>query len=147
MKTEPDVYSIDDLMKQKKTMWEGVRNYQARNFMRDQMRVGDLVLIYHSNTKPPGIVGTGKVCSEAYPDPTQFDSKSNYYDAKSKKDNPRWELVDIAFDSKFSRMIPLDELKEDHACKDMYVIRKGMRLSIQPVTQKEYEHLIRKGTT
>lgn len=142
MKTEPDVFSIDDLKKNKKEPWDGVRNYQARNFMRDRMGVGDLVLIYHSNAKPPGIAGIGKVASKPYPDPTQFDPKSKYYDPKSEEDDPRWQLVDIAFVKKFRTLLPLPMLKEERALKDMLLLKKGMRLSIQPVTKKEYTHII-----
>ncbi len=125
MKTEPDVYSIDTLQKEKKTPWDGVRNYQARNFMRDSMEIGDKVLIYHSNAKPPGVVGLGKVASAPYPDPT----------------DEKWIVVDIAFVKKFPRMVSLYEMREDPALKTMLVIKKGMRLSIQPVTEKEYTHV------
>ena len=143
MKTEPDVFSIDDLKKRKKEPWDGVRNYQARNFMRDAMQIGDLVLIYHSNANPPGVAGIGKVVSKPYNDPTQFDPKSKYYDAKSKKEDPRWQLVDIGFVEKFSEVIPLPRLREENGLENMLLLKKGMRLSIQPVTKKEYEHILR----
>jgi len=125
MKTEPDVYSIDTLQKDKKTPWDGVRNYQARNFMRDDMKMGDKVLIYHSNTKPPGIVGLGEVVSTPYPDPT----------------DEKWIAIDIGFIKKFPRMISLYELRDDEKLQTMLVIKKGMRLSIQPVTKHEYTHI------
>ena len=138
MKTEPEVYSIDDLKKHGSSHWEGVRNYQARNFMRDDMKIGDEVLFYHSNTKPPGIVGIARVCRESYPDHTAFDKKNKYYDPKSDPDNPRWMMVDVEYVSTFPRTIGLAELKEVPGLEEMYVIRKGMRLSIQPVTKDEF---------
>ena len=141
-KSEPDVYSIDQLKEDTKkyggTYWEGVRNYQARNFMR-QCKTGDLVLYYHSNCKPPGIVGIAKVVKEAYPDPVQFDKKNAYYDPKSPPDNPRWSVVDLAFVKKFKQKISLDELRSVPELADMKVVRKGNRLSVTPVTKEEYE--------
>jgi len=119
-----------------------VRNYQARNFMRDQMRVGDRVLYYHSNTNPPGIIGLAEVASEAYPDPTQFDSSSKYYDAKWSPDNPRWLLVDFAFVARFDDVVSLATLKEDEALDGMLVIRKGQRLSVQPVEPQHYARVL-----
>lgn len=139
MKSEPDVYSIDDLEEQGWTHWEGVRNYQARNFMRDDMKIGDGVLFYHSNTKPPGVVGIAKVSRESYPDHTAFDEKSNYYDAKSDPDSPRWMMVDVEYVSTFKRTISLNELKEVPGLENMLVIRKGQRLSVQPVTKEEFQ--------
>jgi predicted RNA-binding protein with PUA-like domain len=139
MKSEPDAYSIDDLEAEQRGSWDGIRNYQARNFMRDEMKVGDGVLFYHSNAKPSGVVGIARVCSEPYPDHTAFDKKSKYYDPKSKKDEPRWIMVDVEFVSKFKRVVPLAELKEVPGLEDMMVIRKGMRLSIQPVTREEFQ--------
>ncbi len=138
MKSEPDTFSIDDLQQRGTEPWDGVRNYQARNFMRDEMHVGDLVLFYHSNAKPPGVAGIGKVASKAYPDPTQFDSTSTYYDPKSTKENPRWWLVDIAFVAKFKEFVPLDALKTNGALKDMKVVQRGQRLSVQLVTKDEF---------
>ncbi len=138
MKSEPDVYSIGDLARDGETCWDGVRNYQARNLMRDEMKVGDRVLYYHSNTKPMGIVGVARVCREAYPDHTQFDSTSKYFDAKSSPDDPRWMMVDIAFEAAFDRTITLAEMKEDEALDGMLVIRKGQRLSVQPVTPEHF---------
>ena len=109
MKSEPHVYSFDDLVKDGSTHWDGVRNYQARNFMRDKMRIGDLVLYYHSNTKPPHIIGIAKICKESYPDITQFDKKSNYYDPKATEEVPRWFLVDMEPVTKFDEIISLDQ--------------------------------------
>lgn len=142
MKTEPDVFSIDDLQAQGKTHWEGVRNYQARNFMRDDMSIGDLVLFYHSNTTPPGVVGLAEVCSEPYPDFFAWDKKSKYFDAKTDPENPRWMMVDVAFKEKFDRSISLDELKEHPKLQEMLVIKRGMRLSIQPVQKQEFETVV-----
>ena len=139
MKSEPDVYSIDDLEREGKTQWEGIRNYQARNFMRDSMNIGDEVLFYHSNTKPPGVVGLGRICSEPYPDYFAFDKKSNYYDPKSDKANPRWIMVDVEFVEKFPGNYALNDIKENPKLQDMLVIRKGQRLSIQPVTAKDFK--------
>lgn len=146
MKTEPDVYSIDDLKKDGKTQWEGIRNYQARNFMMKDMKIGDEVFIYHSNAKPPGIVGLAKVCSEAYPDYFAWDDSSKYFDPKSPKDNPRWFMVDIQFKHKLTQIISLDQLKNDRNLSDMMVTKKGSRLSIQPVKDDEFEYIIKKYT-
>lgn len=141
MKSEPDVYSIDHLKKEKKTPWDGIRNYQARNFMMKEMSIGDQVLFYHSNAKPPGVAGLAKVSASAQPDPTAFDKKSKYYDEKSSKDNPRWFCVEVRFVKKFPRLISLEEIKNNKKLKDMMVIKKGMRLSIQPVTEKDFKAL------
>ncbi len=137
VKTEPDVYSIDDLARDGRTMWDGVRNYQARNLMRDDMRVGDPVLIYHSNTDPMAIVGLGEVASEAYPDPTAFDKKDKHFDPKSKADAPTWMLVDIAHVETFSVPLERDLLKQQKALEGMMLLAKGSRLSVQPVTPAE----------
>lgn len=146
MKTEPGAYSIDDLERDGATPWDGVRNYQARNIMRDDMRVGDMVIIYHSNTNPPAAVGIGKVASEPYPDPTQFDPKDSHYDPKSKKEAPRWMLVDISFENKFARPVTLHEVKNDPFFKTMPLVQKGMRLSVQPVKAEEYQKLLELST-
>lgn len=145
MKSEPDVFSLDQLKKDKKTLWDGVRNYQARNFMMKEMKVGDLVLFYHSNTKPPGIAGLAKISKEAVPDPTQFDKKSEYFDPKATKADPRWFCVEVQYKKKFKNYIPLDQIKETKSLADMLVIRKGQRLSIQPVTKKHFDILCKVG--
>lgn len=140
MKSEPDEASIDDLAKRGTLPWTGVRNYQARNFMRDQMRIGDGVLFYHSSCPEPGIAGLAEVCSQPYPDPTQFDPKSDYYDKASKPDEPRWSLVDVRFVRK-SALVPLPALREHEALADMVVLRRGNRLSITPVTPAEWRYI------
>ena len=145
MKSEPDVYSFDDLRRDKTTPWDGVRNYQARNLMRDEMEVGDGVLFYHSNAKPPGVAGVAKVCRKAYPDPTQFDAKSKYHDPKSSPEDPRWMLVDIRAVKPLKRFVSLDELKGEPRLKDMGVIRRGNRLSVQPVTAAEWKRVLAMG--
>lgn len=143
MKSEPDVYSIDDLEKQGTTPWEGIRNYQARNFMRDDMKIGDKVLFYHSNAKPPGIAGLAEVCKLAYPDYFAFDPKSKYYDPKSTEDSPRWMMVDVKFVKKFNTLLSLNEIKENEHLQDMMVIKRGSRLSIQKVTEKDYTYIVK----
>ena len=145
MKSEPDVFSIDDLKKDKTTWWEGVRNYQARNFMMKDMAVGDLVLFYHSNATPPGIAGIAKVSKVAEADPTQFDKKSEYFDPKASLEKPNWFCVQVAFVEKFKNLISLDQIKTQPQLKDMLVIKKGQRLSIQPVTEKEFLFLKKQG--
>jgi predicted RNA-binding protein with PUA-like domain len=142
MKSEPDVYGIDTLQREKVGTWEGVRNYQARNHMRD-MRVGDLALFYHSNAKPSGVIGLARIHKEAYVDPTQFDPKSDYYDANSKPEAPRWERVDVAYAETFPRLVSLEELKNDPACEGMLVVRRGMRLSVQPVEKVHMKHVLK----
>lgn len=141
LKSEPDTYSIDDLKKDKKTPWSGVRNYQARNIMRDQMKLGDLVLFYHSSCSPPHVAGLGKVASHPYPDPSQFDSESDYFDPKSTPEAPRWILVDIAFVKKAKTILTLEKIKKDPKLKNMLVTKKGQRLSVQPVKKEEYQHI------
>ena len=145
MKSEPDECSFDDaLAAPKKTVpWTGVRNYQARNYMRDHMKVGDGVLFYHSSCPEPGIAGIAEVASAAYPDATQFDRKSKYFDAASKKDNPRWVHVDVRAKKK-TRLIPLAELREQKALEDMVTLKRGNRLSITPVTEAEWSFITRK---
>jgi predicted RNA-binding protein with PUA-like domain len=145
MKSEPDECSIDDaLAASKQTVpWTGVRNYQARNFMRDHMQVGDGVLFYHSSCAEPGIAGLAEVASKAYPDPTQFDRKSPYYDAASRRDAPRWLLVDIRARKK-TRLITIGELRAHAELADMAVLRRGNRLSITPVTASEWTFIARR---
>lgn len=144
MKSEPDAFSIDDLERVGVEPWNGVRNYQARNFMRDGMQVGDGVLFYHSNTKVPGIVGVATVASGAYPDDTQFDTDSDYYDPKSSREEPRWQLVDIAFERKLKRTISLDEIKghADELGEQFALIRRGNRLSVFPVSAAQFKFLL-----
>ncbi len=141
MKSEPDVYSIDDLKRDRVEAWDCIRNYQARNMMRDDMRKGDLVFFYHSNCAEPGIVGIMTVASTPYADPSQFDSKSRYFDPKSSQDNPRWQMVDVRYKRKLKRAIALKELKEHPALADFVLNRRGNRLSIMPVSD-EYWDLI-----
>ena len=140
IKSEPDAYSIDDLKRDKRTPWTGVRNYQARNFMRDQMKPGDLAFYYHSNCEPPGIVGVAKVAGTAYPDETQFDRKSKYYDEKSTREAPRWVHVDFTFVKK-TRLVPLDELRSHTALANMRILARGNRLSITPVDPAEWDYI------
>lgn len=142
MKSEPDAFSIDDLKRKKQEAWDGVRNYQARNYMRDGMRVGDKVFFYHSNCAEPGIVGIAQVATDAYPDPSQFDPKSKYFDAGSSRDNPRWMLVDVKFVKKLKRTITLKELQADPALDGMVLLRKGSRLSVQPMEAAHWEHIL-----
>ncbi|KZV43540.1 hypothetical protein F511_08028 [Dorcoceras hygrometricum] len=142
MKSEPDAFSIDDLKRKKQEAWDGVRNYQARNYMRDGMRVGDKVFFYHSNCAEPGIVGIAQVATGAYPDPSQFDPGSKYFDAASSRDNPRWMLVDVKFVKKLKRTITLKELQADAALDGMVLLRKGSRLSVQPVEAAHWEHIL-----
>ncbi len=145
MKSEPDVFSIDDLEQCKREPWDGVRNYQARNFMRDEMAVGDLVLFYHSNAKPPGVAGVARIASAAYPDPSAFDPDSKYYDPKSDPDDPRWWLVDVEFVEKFAELVSLDALKAAAKADldGMLVVRRGQRLSVQPVEKDHFRGVLR----
>jgi predicted RNA-binding protein with PUA-like domain len=139
MKSEPEECSVDDALAAKKSTvpWVGVRNYQARNFMRDGMRVGDGVLFYHSSCAEPGIVGIAEVASTPYPDPTQFDPKSHYYDPKSKREEPRWQLVDVKVLKK-TRNLSLPELRANKDLEDLVILRKGNRLSITPVEPQHW---------
>lgn len=146
MKSEPDVFGIEDLKSRPKRVepWDGIRNYQARNFMRDGMKKGDLAFFYHSNCKPPGIVGVMEIVKESYPDPTQFDPDSKYYDPKSDPDNPRWLLVDVRYKKSFKRMITLEELKADAAkLGEFKLIQRGNRLSIMPVTKAQWNRILK----
>lgn len=148
MKSEPDVFSFDDLKKRpKKTEpWNGVRNYQARNFMRDEMSIGDLILFYHSSCEIPGVAGIAKVASAPYPDSTQFDKKSEYYDQKATLENPRWFLVDVKFESDLKSFVPLEEIKKHKQLFEMRLLQKGNRLSILPVTKTEFEFIKNLGS-
>ena len=147
MKSEPDVFSFTDLKSRpKKTEpWNGVRNYQARNFMRDEMQIGDLILFYHSSCEIPGIAGIAKVNSKPYPDDTQFNNKSEYFDPKATIENPRWFLVDVSFERDLKRHISLEELKGFKELSEMRLMQKGNRLSILPVTKNEFEFIIKLG--
>jgi predicted RNA-binding protein with PUA-like domain len=145
MKSEPSAFSIDDLqqMPQQTEHWDGVRNYQARNMMRDQMRVGDQLFFYHSNCKLPGIVGLMEVVRESYPDHTAFDPQDKHFDPKSDPANPRWFMVDVKYLRHTRRLIPLAELKKQGELENMPLLRKGNRLSIMPVGQEEWQYILR----
>ena len=144
MKSEPDAFSIDDLARVGTEPWTGVRNYQARNYMRNGMKPGDGVLFYHSNCTPPGIVGTATVASLPYPDPTQFDKASHYFDPKATPEEPRWFLVDVAFERKLGRTIPLDEIRAhaDELGDEFALVRRGSRLSVMPVSAAQWKLLL-----
>ena len=143
MKSEPDCYSIDDRGNAKgPAMWEGCRNYVVRNFMRDSMKPGDQAFFYHSSTNPTGIVGTMEIVSTAYPDPTQFKPESDYFDPKSDPNNPRWLVVDVKLLKKFPRIVMLAELRATPALEGMEVLRKGQRLSVMPVTEREWKFVL-----
>lgn len=137
MKSEPDEFSIDDLQKRKKEPWTGVRNYQARNYMR-AAKINDMVLFYHSNCTEPGIVGIARVSKVAFTDPTQFDAKSDYYDAKSDKLNPRWSCIEVSFVQKFKSPVTLPQLRENKKLRNLLILRPGNRLSVTPVEMSEY---------
>ena len=141
MKTEPDEFSIDDLSKKKVEPWTGVRNYQARNFIRE-MEAGDGVLFYHSSCEVPGVAGIAEVAATAYPDPTQFDKKSDYYDAASKREEPRWSLVDVKFKRKLKRVIPLAELKDRDELEGFALLARGNRLSVLPVSKPQWDFIL-----
>jgi len=141
MKTEPDEFSIDDLAKRKVEPWTGVRNYQARNFIRE-MEAGDGVLFYHSSCEVPGVAGIAEVAATAYPDPTQFDRKSDYYDAASKREEPRWSLVDVKFKRKLKRVIPLAELKDRNELEGFALLARGNRLSVLPVSKPQWDFIL-----
>lgn len=144
MKSEPDVFGIDDLEQRsnQREPWDGIRNYQVRNMIRDEMSTGDLAFFYHSNCKPPGIVGIMKIVSDSYPDHTAFDPESKYYDAKGDPENPRWLMVDVEFVEKFPRLLSLEELKQVPALENMTLLRKGNRLSITEVSTDEWEIIL-----
>ncbi|MDP6865190.1 MAG: EVE domain-containing protein [Candidatus Poseidoniaceae archaeon] len=144
MKSEPDVYPFSQLVEDGRTHWDGVRNYQARNTMRDDMKVGDLVLFYHSNTKPPHVAGLARVCREGYPDHTSWDVSSKYFDEKSSPDNPRWMMVDIEPIQGFE-MISLPDLKANPALEGMPLLARGQRLSVQPVDQEHFQIVCEMG--
>lgn len=147
MKSEPDVFSFSDLKKRpKKTEpWNGVRNYQARNFMRDEMQEGDLILFYHSSCEIPGVAGIARVSSKPYPDSTQFDPKSEYFDPKATKEGPRWFLVDVSFEEDLKTHVSLEQLKTFDELKEMRLLQRGNRLSILPVTREEFMFIKKLG--
>ena len=142
-KTEPEVFSIDQLSSKKKTAWTEVRNYQARNFMRDSMKVGDRVLIYHSNAEPSGVAGLARVCSTPHADETAFELKSEYYDPKSKRENPTWICVDVEFVEKFKKLVSLAELKANPRLENLTTLRPGNRLSVMPVEKSHFEEILK----
>lgn len=144
MKSEPDVFSIDDLKAKKRSLWDGVRNYQARNFMMNEMQVGDQVLFYHSNAKPSAVAGIAQITALATPDPTQFDPQSEYYDPKATTDKPQWYCVEVGFREKFRHPVTLDEIKKEKSLKKMVLLQHS-RLSVQPVTREEFERICTLG--
>ncbi len=147
LKSEPDVFSFADLKARprRREPWDGVRNYQARNFMRDKMQAGDLGLFYHSNCKPPGVAGVLEIVREAYPDPTQFDPLSDYHDPKSDPDNPRWLMVDVGWHADFEHFVPLDTLRASKGLEEMRILQRGNRLSITPLTKREFDLVCKLG--
>ncbi len=142
MKSEPETYSIDDLKEFQADHWDGIRNYQVRNFFRDQMKIGDKAFFYHSNCKEPGIVGLMEIASEAYPDHTAFDSDEKYFDAKSDPENPRWLMLDVKYIRHTKRNITLSELREHNSLKEMRLLQKGNRLSVIPMTKREWDYIL-----
>jgi len=144
-KSEPDVFSFAHLKARAKEPWSGVRNYLARNYMRDLMRPGDLGLFYHSSCPEPGIAGVLSVASESYDDPTQFDPKSEYFDPKATKEKPVWQLVDVKWAKDFKNFVSLEMLRQDPALTDLIVIRRGNRLSITPVSEADFKHICKLG--
>jgi predicted RNA-binding protein with PUA-like domain len=145
MKSELDVYPYTQLVADGSTHWDGVRNYQARNMMRDAMKVGDLVLFYHSNCKPPHVAGVARVCKEGYPDHTSWDASSNYHDPKSTADSPRWFMVDIEPVMQLPDSVSLQSVRDNPACENMLLIRRGQRLSIQPVDEDDFATILTMG--
>lgn len=145
MKSEPDVFSLERLKSLKTSLWDGVRNYQARNFMMKDMKVGDRVLFYHSSCEPPGVAGLARVSALAEPDPSQFDRTSEYFDPKATREKPIWYCVRVEFEKVFPHFVTLAELREEKSLKDMLVLKKGQRLSIQPVTAAEFAKVVRMG--
>mgnify|MGYP001217771432 FL=1 len=142
MKSEPDTYSIDDLQSFGVDHWDGIRNYQVRNFFRDQMQVGDQAFFYHSNCKEPGIVGTMEIVSKAYPDHTAFDPSEKYFDSKSDPENPRWLMVDVRYIKHLNRMITLAELRQQKQIADMKLLQRGNRLSVLPLSKMEWQYIL-----
>ena len=145
LKSEPGTYSIDDLKKDKVTHWDGVRNYQARNLMKE-MEKGDEALFYHSSADVIGVAGLATIAKEAYPDPSQFDKKSKYFDEKATKENPRWFCPDVKFKKKFKEIVTLAELKEEKKLSEMILLKKGTRLSVQPIKKSQFDHIVKLAT-
>ncbi len=144
MKSEPEVYSIEHLKKDKKTLWSGVRNYQARNFMK-AMNVGDEVLFYHSSAEPPGVAGIARISKKAIPDPSQFDAKSEYHDKKASKEKPIWFCVEVSFEKSFSKLLSLHQLKNEKTLADLLLLKRGQRLSVQPVDEAHFQYIQKLG--
>lgn len=147
VKSEPDVFSFSDLKQSKNqnTYWDGVRNYQARNFLRDEMKKGDLVLFYHSNADPLAVMGVCEVVKEGYPDHTQFDPDNDHYDPKADPKNPTWMMVDVKFKQEFKHPVTLDAIKSNSKLKNMKLIARGNRLSVMPVTKEEFDEIVKMG--
>ncbi len=145
VKSEPETYSIHDLARDGRTTWEGIRNYQARNMMRDDMKIGDKVLFYHSNAKPPGVVGLATICCEAEPDTFAMVSDHKYFDPKATPEDPIWVMVSIAWEETFSAQVTLDQLKADPALEGLLVTRRGQRLSVMPVTEEHFNTIVNLG--
>ncbi|MEZ6195626.1 MAG: EVE domain-containing protein [Planctomycetota bacterium] len=145
VKSEPDVYSIDDLARDGRTGWDGVRNYQARNMLRDEMSVGDRVLFYHSNAKPPGVAGVAVVSRPGHPDPTQFDPKHDHHDPKADPEDPRWYQVEFEHVATFPALVPLDALRARKGLEKMLLLQRGQRLSVMPVTKREFDLILKMG--
>lgn len=143
MKTEPDVFSIDDLKKQRIAPWEGVRNYQARNFMRDEMKLGDLILLYHSNANPPGVAGMAEVSKLAFADSFALDKTSKYFDPKATSEKNPWVMVEVKFIKKFDQLVSLHELKKHAKLSEMRLLQKGNRLSVMPVEKNEFDYIVK----
>jgi predicted RNA-binding protein with PUA-like domain len=139
MKSEPEVFSIDDLAKRGESLWDGVRNYQARNFMMKDMQIGDEILFYHSSCEPPGVAGRAVVAGLAEPDPSQFDKKSEYYEPKATREKPIWFAVKVGFEEKFTHFLSLEEIRHESKLGKMLLLKRGQRLSIQPVTAAEFQ--------
>jgi predicted RNA-binding protein with PUA-like domain len=146
MKSEPEVYSLSQLQKDGKTLWSGVRNYQARNFMMNDMNIGDQILFYHSNAEPPGIAGLAQVSGPAVEDATAQDKKSDAYDPKANKEKPIWFCVEVEFVKHFSQLVSLAQLKNEASLKDLLVVQRGQRLSVQPVSEKHFHFILKMGS-
>lgn len=144
-KSEPDVFSFADLKARGCEPWSGVRNYQARNYMRDEMRVGDAALFYHSSCPDPGVAGVMTIVSEPYPDPTQFNPGDDYFDPRATREKPVWQLVDVEWSKDFKKLVPLESLRSDPALADLVILRRGNRLSITPLTAAQFKHICRLG--